>query len=272
MLVPPNPQQAPPSAAPAARADLDPILLCRANLIGLRGADAQVAVNDAWTAYASLAKAPQDTRKWLLDRVTWTALVPVYEQYHPRMVAAAARILGGGPDSDGLACANQVWAEYATALNRHQLEGAEFPWGPPPGPILVRRAGQRAIDQFRKRRHETPASVIDKPPRPDADDQQTHSVIETGVEPEPTDEEMAEVRALEGGVLQALRSCIAALPDKNRAVVALRLEEMTWEEIGAALAIPLHTAYSQWKRALELLNGCLTTRGVRVEDLPGLGG
>ena len=64
-----------------------------------------------------------------------------------------------------------------------------------------------------------------------------------------------------------LRAAVAALPDELRAVVALYLTGKTWAEIGAALGVPLGTAYGRFTRALPKLRRELDRRGVGAEDL-----
>lgn len=68
--------------------------------------------------------------------------------------------------------------------------------------------------------------------------------------------------AVETGELsRALDKALAELPDEQRAVLLLRArEEMSYEEIGAALGIPVGTVMSRLSRARARLRGLLKDR------------
>lgn len=72
---------------------------------------------------------------------------------------------------------------------------------------------------------------------------------------EPTGDPDADARSAE------LEEMLATLPEAQRAVVLLRIwEDMTFEEIARALDIPLHTAASRFRYALEKLRQLCRSR------------
>ena len=76
----------------------------------------------------------------------------------------------------------------------------------------------------------------------------------------------AEVKETDLLLTQKLRQALGSLPEKQRLVMVLRYqEEMTPEEIGAALGMPVATVRSHVRRSLLLLREKLTrmTGGTR---------
>jgi len=62
--------------------------------------------------------------------------------------------------------------------------------------------------------------------------------------------------------LQALRSCIEALPPEYREVIVLReLEELSYKDISAAAALAIGTVMSRLNRARIRLESCLKGKG-----------
>ncbi|MGD9748743.1 MAG: RNA polymerase sigma factor, partial [Verrucomicrobiales bacterium] len=62
----------------------------------------------------------------------------------------------------------------------------------------------------------------------------------------------------QGLVEDALAKAMEALPDDQRSVVHLKLVEgLTFEEISRAQGIPLNTAASRYRYALDKLRSCL---------------
>lgn len=86
-----------------------------------------------------------------------------------------------------------------------------------------------------------------------------------GVATVPLDDEIAElpVRATQGDLLEVrdLDAALALLPEAQRAVLLLvALEGLSYDEVAAALAIPIGTVMSRLARARERLRGLLDGR------------
>lgn len=85
--------------------------------------------------------------------------------------------------------------------------------------------------------------------------------LQTSGEPSP------ERRMMQEQDLQALRSCIEALPPEYREVVVLReLEELSYKEISTTAGLALGTVMSRLNRARIRLENCLTGKGREVRQ------
>ena len=82
---------------------------------------------------------------------------------------------------------------------------------------------------------------------------QAAALLEPAVEPAPAEDER-----------QALEKALKALPAGQREVLHLKVyEQMTFQQIGARLEIPLNTAASRYRYALERLRQILDPTGRR---------
>ncbi len=82
--------------------------------------------------------------------------------------------------------------------------------------------------------------------------------LETVAQAAPSPEPGPERQVEHGETLQALATAVAALPSAYRAVIALRYDaELSYEEIAAALDLPLNTVRTHLRRAKDHLRSLL---------------
>jgi RNA polymerase sigma factor (sigma-70 family) len=154
------------------------------------------------------------------------------------LVNFAFRMLG---DRDEAAdAAQQTFVQVYLNLPRARLDLAFKPW-------LYRIARNQCLDRLRQRRPSLPI---------DADPDVAAPAFEVP-DPAPLPDELLERRDLQ----RLLADAIAALPERYRAVVAMRyVTDLTFAEIGAALGLPENTAKTFFQRAKGLLREHLRAR------------
>lgn len=161
---------------------------------------------------------------------------PAFEElvrrYQRPLVNFAYRMLG---DRDAAAdAAQQAFVQAYLHLPRARLDLPFRPW-------LYRIARNQCLDRLRERRA-TPFSELD-----DAED---GGPLQSVADPDPLPDDLAERRDLQ----RLLGAAIQALPERYRAVVALRYTtDLTFAEIATALGIPENTAKTFFQRAKALL-------------------
>jgi RNA polymerase sigma factor (sigma-70 family) len=165
------------------------------------------------------------------------AFEQLVRRHQSALVNFAFRMLG---DRDDAADAvQQTFVQVYVNLPRARLDLAFRPW-------LYRIARNQCIDRLRQRRPSLPVEG-------DVDDAPVFELQD----PEPLPEELLERRDLQ----RLLADAIGALPERYRAVVALRyVTDLTFAEIGATLGLPENTAKTFFQRAKALLRDHLRAR------------
>ena len=160
--------------------------------------------------------------------VDWNALI---DEYGPMVVRISWRILGHAADVE-----DNVQEVFFEA---YRLQGREVVrhWGG----LLRRLATVAALARLRRRRHETSLDLIEPPACEGSPDQR-----------------------LIGQELEArLRSAVAALPEREGAVFALRYyEELELPEIAASLGINYSAAATALSRARARLEAAFAETAV----------
>jgi len=156
------------------------------------------------------------------------------------LINFAYRMLG---DRDEAADAvQQTFVQLYLHLPRARLDLAFKPW-------LYRIARNQCLDRLRQRR---PTSSLER--ELEGDEAPAHQARD----PDPLPEELLERQDLQ----RLLAEAIAALPERYRAVVAMRyVTDLTFAEIGLALGIPENTVKTFFQRAKALMRERLRSAG-----------
>lgn len=165
------------------------------------------------------------------------ALAPLMERHHRRLYRLALSYLRS-PD-DALDVVQETFVKAFRNAARWDSSAEVGPW-------LTRIAVNQAIDRYRrdKRRLATITPLMDQ-----GDDHRERLAVE---EPSP------ERRLLGRELGERIGAALRALPERQRAVFVLRhYEEMSLEEIAAALGLSLGTVKSSLHRAIHRLRSRL---------------
>lgn len=188
-----------------------------------------------------MTPAPLDTlmaRVALHDRA---ALRQLYDATAPRLLAIVQRLL-----DDRAAAEDVIQDTFVTVWQR----AADFPpLRTSPMAWLTTLARNRAIDQLRRRRPETPLAWTDDEGR-----EHHHDLADDS----PAPPEQLQARQDETW----LARCMARLDDEPRQAVLLAYHEgLTHEELASRLRRPLGTVKSWVRRSLLQLRDCLDAVG-----------
>ncbi|MCL4465438.1 MAG: sigma-70 family RNA polymerase sigma factor [Chloroflexi bacterium] len=171
----------------------------------------------------------QETDEELVERALAEpeAFNQLVVRYQHRIYSLAYRMVGNGTDANDLAQDTFIRAFHH--LDTFQ-QGRRFaPW-------LYRIAINLCLDY----RQQRPVTVS-------LDDQEL-----------PQQELLPEARAIQREVQEKVHKAIMALPPKYRAVIALRhLQDLSYEEIAAALDLPINTVRTHLFRARDALRKVL---------------
>ena len=161
----------------------------------------------------------------------------LYDRHHLRLWRYVYRSIGEPASADELA--QEVWFSVARAGPRYAPSAAA-----PDRPVarfstwLFRIAANDCIDHIRrqKTRKETSLELIS----------------EYGFDPADPRDESVDERLIEAADHQMVRLAIRQLDADQKMVLVMKVyEEMTFEDIAAALALPLSTVKSRLYKALE---------------------
>lgn len=165
------------------------------------------------------------------------ALGPLMGRHHRRLYRIALSYLRS-PD-DALDVVQETFVKAFQHAARWDGSAEVGPW-------LTRIAVNQAIDRYRRTKRRR-ATIT-----PGADQEADHRESLAAEEPSP------ERKVLGRELGERIAAALRALPERQRAVVVLRhYEEMTLEEISAALGLSLGTVKSSLHRALRRLRSRL---------------
>ena len=172
------------------------------------------------------------------DQAAFARLVAKYQAPLTRHVGQMMRV-----EADVEDLVQEALVKAFAALDRYSPEYAFSTW-------LYRIATNHAIDHIRRRR--LPTVSIDKPIQT-ADGEVQAEIPDSTYRPD-----RAIVESQRGAILH---EAIEALPEKYHRVIVMRhRDEMSYEEIAEALALPLGTVKAHIFRARALLNRALKDR------------
>lgn len=196
----------------------------------MAGARALAAGSDEQLAVASAAG----------DALAFQALA---ERYAKPAFNYAYHLLGGYDEAND--AVQEALIQVYQALPKAKLDLPFRPW-------FYQILRNKCLDSLRRRK----ATVRLAPNVDDPDD--AASPLEMLPDADPLPEEVYERQDLQ----QMLHACIGDLPPKYREVVALRYAtELTFEEMGAALGLPVNTVKTHFQRAKVMLKRALLDRG-----------
>lgn len=153
--------------------------------------------------------------------------------YRDRVYRLALRLCGNGADADE--AAQEAFLAAWRGLPNFRGESRFSTW-------LYQLATHAAIDLLRREKRHA-AGDIDEVDTPDS---------------APSPQQQAERNEQR----QAVRDAVLQLPPEQRQVVVLRfMEELSYEEIGAALHLPVGTVKSRLNRAKAALREILSQKG-----------
>lgn len=153
--------------------------------------------------------------------------------YRDRVYRLALRLCGNGADADE--AAQEAFLAAWRGLPNFRGESRFSTW-------LYQLATHAAIDLMRREKRHA-AGDIDEVDAPDS---------------APSPHQQAERNEQR----QAVREAVLALPPEQRQVIVLRfMEELSYEEIGAALHLPVGTVKSRLNRAKAALREILSQKG-----------
>lgn len=154
--------------------------------------------------------------------------------YRDRVYRLALRLCGNEADADE--AAQDAFLAAWKGLPNFRGESKFSTW-------LYQLVNHAAIDLLRREKRQVSAEDIDEVDAPDA---------------APSPHRLAERNEQR----QAVREAVLALPEEQRQVVVLRfMEELSYEEIGAALHLPAGTVKSRLNRAKAALREILSQKG-----------
>lgn len=184
--------------------------------------------------------------EWLIDMMDEDKIVQrarrgdaaAFEQlvtaYRDRVYRLALRLCGNEADADE--AAQDAFLAAWRGLPNFRGESKFSTW-------LYQLVNHAAIDLLRREKRQVAAGDIDEVDTPDT---------------APSPHHMAERNEQR----QAVREAVLALPEEQRQVVVLRfMEELSYEEIGAALHLPTGTVKSRLNRAKAALREILSQKG-----------
>jgi len=161
-------------------------------------------------------------------------------RYQRRLINFAYRMLGDREDAAD--AVQQAFVQAHAKLPRARLDLPLQPW-------LFRITRNSCIDRIRARGNLTLSRL--------SDDNDDGSPVLSLPDTDPLPDELLERQDME----RLLAGAIASLPERYRAVVALRYtSDLTFAEIGQALNIPENTAKAFFQRAKALLRVHLAAR------------
>jgi RNA polymerase sigma-70 factor (ECF subfamily) len=183
--------------------------------VGIPGAEGRTA--DAGPDDTALVAASQRG-----DQAAFSELVRRYQ----RAVYQVAYALTRNPsDADDLA--QETFVRAWGAIGRFELGQPLHPW-------LARIATNQAYSLFRHRKRRPETSI--------------EPLVEAGMQWGTDDDPADHTARSEHG--SQLRACFAQLSEEHQAVLALRvLQDLTYEQIAEALAVPIGTVMSRLSRA-----------------------
>ncbi|HEY3215646.1 MAG TPA: sigma-70 family RNA polymerase sigma factor [Candidatus Eisenbacteria bacterium] len=156
------------------------------------------------------------------------------ERYQSRVYSLALRMLGRVEDAEDVT--QETFIRVFRALDRYDLSRPFGAW-------LMTIASRLCIDHIRRRRF-TPISLTQR--EPGSDEEYSIDVPDPGLRPDEWVSEAEEERRS--------KELIDSLPPHYRIVVLLRHQEQrSYEEIAAALSLPLGTVKARIHRARALL-------------------
>lgn len=154
--------------------------------------------------------------------------------YRDRVYRLALRLCGNEADADEVA--QDAFLAAWRGLPNFRGESKFSTW-------LYQLVNHAAIDLLRREKRQVAAEDIDEVDAPDS---------------APSPHHLAERNEQR----QAVREAVLALPPEQRQVVVLRfMEELSYEEIGAALHLPTGTVKSRLNRAKAALREILSQKG-----------
>lgn len=166
------------------------------------------------------------------------------ERYTRPAFNYAYHLLGGYDEASD--AVQETLIQVYQALPKAKLDLPFRPW-------FYQILRNKCLDGLRRRR-----AIVRLAPSGAGDPDDPASPLEMVPDPDPLPEELHERRDLQ----EVLHACIADLPPKYREVVALRYAtELTFEEIGAALGLPVNTVKTHFQRAKVILREALLGRG-----------
>lgn len=177
------------------------------------------------------------------DAVAFQALA---ERYTRPAFNYAYHLLGGYDEASD--AVQEALIQVYQALPKAKLDLPFRPW-------FYQILRNKCLDSLRRRR-----ATVRLTPSGGDDPDDAASPLELVPDPSPLPEELHERRDLQ----EVLHACIGDLPPKYREVVALRYTtELTFEEMGAALGLPVNTVKTHFQRAKGMLKKALLDRGGR---------
>lgn len=172
----------------------------------------------------------------------FNAFEELVRRYSPPLFKFAYSLLDNYDDASDVL--QQSLIQLHTALPQRQPAASFKRWAF----TIVRN---KCLDQLRKRRVPTFNELAHDSGDPEL------NLVEQVYDPTPLPEELIEQQATQ----QTLKEAIATLPERYRAVVALRYtSDLSFSEIGQVLAIPEGSAKTYFQRAKTLLRQYLKDR------------
>ena len=160
--------------------------------------------------------------------------------YRDRVYRLALRLCGNEADADE--AAQDAFLAAWRGLPNFRGESKFSTW-------LYQLVNHAAIDLLRREKRQVAAGDIDEVDAPDT---------------APSPHRLAERNEQR----QAVREAVLALPEEQRQVVVLRfMEELSYEEIGAALHLPTGTVKSRLNRAKAALREILSQKGNLFDEV-----